>query len=346
MPAVPAAWREPAHHPAYARIVCAFVRSRGGDVDAVLEVAGLKWDQLLREGRYLDHSRMAALVDAAKAATGEVALGLEVSRLVQVLAHGELSAVIAASSDLRQALTAIARFTALRTHALALSLQVEGPSARLRFGERFDQGSARSTSLELTAANIAKLVDASFGTSVRPPRLELPYGPTMWAERYAEFFKAGVDFCRPHCALVFASADLDQRSLTGDPTTFASAHAACERALTLQQQGEADLVARVRTALQEAKGALPTQAELASRLAMSSRTLVRRLARAGSSFLALRDEHRREQALWLLENGELPVAAIAERLGYVDASNFSASFRRWAGITPSEWRRRARAAAQ
>ncbi len=45
-----------------------------------------------------------------------------------------------------------------------------------------------------------------------------------------------------------------------------------------------------------------------------------------------------ELACWLLLKSDLPVEAIAERLGYEDTSNFSRTFLRWVGVTPRDFR--------
>ncbi len=42
-----------------------------------------------------------------------------------------------------------------------------------------------------------------------------------------------------------------------------------------------------------------------------------------------------------LVTGGLPVAAVAERLGYLEVSSFSQSFRRWKGVSPRAYRARA-----
>lgn len=70
----------------------------------------------------------------------------------------------------------------------------------------------------------------------------------------------------------------------------------------------------------------------------SPRTLIRRLREEGSSYQQLLDSVREELACWLLIQTDLPVEAIAERVGYADTSNFSRTFRRWLGVTPREFR--------
>jgi AraC-like DNA-binding protein len=71
----------------------------------------------------------------------------------------------------------------------------------------------------------------------------------------------------------------------------------------------------------------------------SPRTLIRRLVAEGVTYQALLDEAKSEMACWMLKNTPLPMSAIAERLGFVDDTNFSRSFRRWRGSTPMAYRK-------
>ena len=79
---------------------------------------------------------------------------------------------------------------------------------------------------------------------------------------------------------------------------------------------------------------------------MSERTLRRRLADAGTGYQALLDEVRQALAEEMLDTGVLSVEDVAQRLGYAEASSFIHAFKRWRGMTPSQYRlRRTRPAA-
>jgi AraC-like DNA-binding protein len=79
-------------------------------------------------------------------------------------------------------------------------------------------------------------------------------------------------------------------------------------------------------------------AEIARVLAVSSRTLQSRLEAEGTTFAALADAARRERAMALLSQPDLPVTAIAARVGFATPSAFTRAFRRWTGKSPSEYR--------
>ena len=51
---------------------------------------------------------------------------------------------------------------------------------------------------------------------------------------------------------------------------------------------------------------------------------------------------RLEEAKQMLEAGDLPVEAVANEVGYEDASFFGRLFRRKVGLTPAQYRKRFR----
>jgi AraC-like DNA-binding protein len=72
---------------------------------------------------------------------------------------------------------------------------------------------------------------------------------------------------------------------------------------------------------------------------LSRRTLARRLNEQGTSYHELLDEARFLAARNLLQSSQAPIAEIAARLGYRDATAFTRAFHRWAGTSPVQWRR-------
>jgi AraC-like DNA-binding protein len=85
----------------------------------------------------------------------------------------------------------------------------------------------------------------------------------------------------------------------------------------------------------------PTLALVAKRLAVSERTLHRRLAEEEARFGDLLDEARRERALLLLGDPTLSAAEVSGLLGYGEPSTFFRAFKRWTGETPRAYRARA-----
>ena len=84
------------------------------------------------------------------------------------------------------------------------------------------------------------------------------------------------------------------------------------------------------------------QGDVASALAVSPRTLQRRLDADGLTFSGVLDGVRKRRAQELLTDGALSVQEVAYLLGYSEPRAFHRSFRRWTGSSAGAWRRGAR----
>lgn len=77
---------------------------------------------------------------------------------------------------------------------------------------------------------------------------------------------------------------------------------------------------------------------VAARLAMSPRTLHRKLALEGESFQAIKDQVRRDWAVQALTRSHTPLKQIAADLGFADQAAFQRAFAQWTGRTPGSLR--------
>ncbi|WP_310449626.1 AraC family transcriptional regulator [Sulfuritalea sp.] len=82
----------------------------------------------------------------------------------------------------------------------------------------------------------------------------------------------------------------------------------------------------------------PDIRSVAAELAMSERSLQRRLTDEGVSFQTLMSDTRHQLALEHLADASLTLIEVAYLLGYEDQNSFFRAFRQWEGQTPSAWR--------
>ncbi len=75
-------------------------------------------------------------------------------------------------------------------------------------------------------------------------------------------------------------------------------------------------------------------------IGITPRTLQRQLKKSGLTYQEIIEQLRYEKALPLLQDTQQNILDIALELGYSDAAHFSRAFRRWAGMSPREYRRR------
>lgn len=161
-------------------------------------------------------------------------------------------------------------------------------------------------------------------------------------------FGLRVEYGAPVTRARFEAALLDEPIPGADPSLFPLLEQRASQLLAARQQAlarraprEAKLVGAVRAQIAERlaqDGARVGQ--IAQVLALSPRTLQRRLAEAGASFQALLDATRRELAEQYLRNPALSLTEIAFLLGYAEQSSFNHAFRAWFECTPQQWRAR------
>jgi AraC-like DNA-binding protein len=82
--------------------------------------------------------------------------------------------------------------------------------------------------------------------------------------------------------------------------------------------------------------------DVAAALAVSTRTLQRKLAEAGTNFQAVHDTARQALAEELLRDSQLNLTDVAFMLGYREQSSFNRACRDWFGNTPARTRERLR----
>jgi AraC-like DNA-binding protein len=96
---------------------------------------------------------------------------------------------------------------------------------------------------------------------------------------------------------------------------------------------------RVRAVLLEAiPSGLSSVDAVASRLAMSPRTLQRQVKKEGTTFQDLLRETRESLARHYLERTSLPTSEISFLLGFEEPTSFARAFKAWTGTTPATLR--------
>ncbi|MGJ7517401.1 AraC family transcriptional regulator [Pseudomonas baetica] len=98
------------------------------------------------------------------------------------------------------------------------------------------------------------------------------------------------------------------------------------------------LSSRLRHLLSRDSSPWPDLEAVAAHLHISPQTLRRHLREEGTSFQELKDQLRRDIAIYHLSRNDLPLQQIAEQLGFSEPSAFHRAFKKWTGLTPGAYR--------
>ncbi|HEM45542.1 MAG TPA: AraC family transcriptional regulator [Alphaproteobacteria bacterium] len=308
------------------------------DVLAILDRAGIPGAAREDPRTRLPQARFEALWRAAIEATGDPAIALRVSTLARPSTLGIIGLLASASESRRNAFELVRGLLPLLWEDFACDLQSDDESAFMRF--RAGRGALTSRFTTEYSVGLAIAMSRSLGAARSDPiEARFAYPPPDHADEYERILDLPVRFDAEADGVLFPISLMD----TSNP----SADAALTRLL---QQYAADQLARlpatarfsdrVRTTIRAMlrPGGLDAHA-VATRLAVSDRTLRRRLREEGTSYQALLDDVRAELARHHLARERRGIDEVAGLLGFSDASAFSKAFRRWTGRTPTDFAR-------
>lgn len=199
------------------------------------------------------------------------------------------------------------------------------------FGEGGHQASLFVIMLSLN------LIRQATGPNWKPLTIYLQMPPVREILRMEELTGVHLVFRQPYSALIFPAKVL---SLPLPQTSEEKRREALEEAERLARDCPAlDLAGSLRQLIEsQLHGLSPGIQRLADSVGMSVRTLQRRLDEEGICYSSLLEQVRFQRACRMLSDPTVKVPDVAVELGYRDRSNFNRAFRRWAGMSPSEYR--------
>lgn len=167
--------------------------------------------------------------------------------------------------------------------------------------------------------------------------VELAYGAPRRANRLLDLLGAPAAFDKGRNALVFDAAVL-ARPVTRTPAELSAILDCFPYNFIVDTIGEHGLPTQVKLLIEHAlrqEKPTPSAATIAAILKTSEATMRRQLRAHGTSYLELRTGSQREAAERLMKDAAIPIATVAQRLGFSDDRAFRRAFRGWTGLSPS-----------
>jgi AraC-like DNA-binding protein len=310
------------------------LKQLGFDVTALLGAAGLRYDDLTDPDALVPCASFARVIDDAIAQRQFPNLGARLGMVTPIGAFPLLDYLVVTADTVGDALRQLQRYFHITSAPMTLRIAADEESVRLIFepgtnpfltqydaaivvhhlraetDQRFDVAGVSLMSEPEDRCDLARLL----GCPVRAPE--------TWS---------GVEFSPGTMRIPLKRRDavlrrvLERQAI--DPPRGADA-------------AQGGVAAQVRGLLASRIGhEIPDLGQVASQLAMSSRTLQRRLGMEGVSYKDLVDLARRGAADALLADSSLAVAEVGYLLGFSEPSAFHRAFKRWHDMTPLDYRR-------
>lgn len=311
----------------------------GVDAAAVLEGTGISPLAITDHNARLSQRQKVALFDNVERLSPEPAIGLLAGQRQRISDFGVFGYVLLSSATLGDAVNFGIQHVRLAGPVLEKSFRIEGELAIFEGRDVLDLGRLLPLATEFWFSSILTLMGRVLERPFQPRCMRLPYPAPACAGRYPEILNCPVSFDANAMQMQFDASLLGLALPNANPITASLSADFCARMLEAIG-GENALIKSIKEACLNSAGAVPRAQEMAERLHMSTRTLHRRLADAGTRYQDIIDGIRKRLAIELLARTELSVDEIAERSGFADASNFRKAFRKWTGQTPAYFRER------
>ncbi len=315
------------HYPVVARDV-------GLDPAAMLRAHGLGPAPQDQSEQRIPACAVMALLEDTAARSGRDDIGLQMAEHRTIATLGPLSLALREEPDVRGVLELLMRYEHLYNDATRLSLTESGDTAVIRVDLHVDDDSASRQAIELAIGALLGILREFLGAGWQPARIELPHPAPGDVGTHRRVIGERLAFGSDRAAVVFPQHELDFRLGARDPQLRAFAQ---QYLSSLGGPRDAGLTDRVRELVEVL---LPTgrcsAEEVAARLAITRRTLHRRLAAEETTLSVLVTEVRRSTVEHLIAEGH-PLTEAALVLGFAAPSGLSRWFRREYGCSPSAW---------
>ncbi len=278
-----------------------------------------------------------SLLDSVQAGVGTSSVGVDLAKRVGPEHVGVIGYLTLSCQTVLEAFQYFERFQTLLYEGPKARLELRGGLAGLVWDTSF--GGSTRLSDEVILGGFATFLRRMTGQSdLVIERAESWWSDLPAADLFEEYLGGTLILNASANALWFDASVLTMPLVGHDDAAFRALNDKATTALAnMPDLGRfADTVRQLmieRLPLGEAD-----QSAIASRLAMSERTLLRRLRQSGIGFRDLLGRVRVELAQVYLRDQHLTLCEIALLLGYSEQAPFNRAFRKATGKTPGKWR--------
>jgi AraC-like DNA-binding protein len=313
-----------------------------GNIHLLLGTIGLDQDAIADPTLRIPYADLITISEHAARMASDAAFGLHVGERVRLESYGAVGYSIMTSSTVAEALRSQVELLPIWTDSGSFRLDVDGPTTQFQWAYSAASLPESRHDCEMTMATVARFLRLLTSARWKPREVWFRHKKPKDASEHERAFRAPVRFGMPGNALLFDSRLLSAPIRSANPhahrviTDAARQLAACAPDVPNFTRAVLSLI---RQGLHNGNSGLDA---VSRRLAVSRRTLQRRLNEESSSHRELVQQARWEFSRFLIAS--LPVSTVeaAYALGFSEPSAFYHAFREWFGISPQAYRRAAR----
>ncbi len=314
----------------------ALIIELGGDLAQIFSATDITAEAIQEQDHPLNVKQVVNFLALAAHACNTEDFGLRLSTRQNFSVMGPIWTLIQNAETVRQMLTDMSRYFMLHTRGAIVGLERANDGVTLSYNLTTSVSGDDRQVIELGLGILCSDLRRHAPSGWQPRDVQLRYSQPKDLSLYRKILGPNIRFNQDNNTVTLDAALLDMPLATGSRQHHAMINNWLEQQRNHLPQ---TILLTVETII---RSLLPysacTLSQVALALALSERTLQRRLGEINASFGGIRDHVRADLALKYLRQSNLSCSEIAEILGYSDLSALSRSFKRWHGITASQAR--------
>jgi AraC-like DNA-binding protein len=322
----------------WALLVWQTLQDKGIDPRSVFNRAGLDVKKLGDGNARYSMEKMQNLWALTEDVSGDSTIGIQIGNQWHVTTFHALGFAWLASNTFKEAINRMARYARLVNNSLHAELTLDGPHYRFAFNSEHARHLLHPIANDAAQAAILKMCRSLLGENFRPLEIRTQRPSTNIQLELENYFQCPYTLGCEKNYWILDRFDVEKHLPTSNPEL---AHANDLLALNyLTRIDKDDVVAQVcKKIMEQLPSGTLNEASIASSLNMSPRSLQRHLADEKHSFSSLLNETREELANLYIRNSIMSINEISYLLGFAEPASFTRAFRRWTGVSPSQFRR-------
>jgi len=314
------------------------VRELGGNPEELIMLAGFDATLLNDFQQMISSEALARLFDLSARVLSCPCFCLLLSQRQGISVLGPVGLMMRKSLTFYDAYRALEKYIHLRSEAGTFSLEIEQGVAIIKYLPHvYGEDRCRQIS-DLSLGIGCHLIRLYIGKGWNPRAVYFQHQAPSDLAPYTMLFHAPLSFQQEFNGLVFDANLLNSKIGTFEPEIKQFLGSYLDE---LERSRKQDIVNQVgmliRDLLPKGSCSLKNTAKL---MGLKERALQRRLSHETSSFQQILDQIRQQMAKEFLDSPATNLTNLSQILGYADLSTFSKAFKKWFGLSPSQYKRK------
>jgi AraC-like DNA-binding protein len=329
----------PTAHGGLSRLAADRVRDAGINLEPLLSRVGLTLDQIDNPELRIDARKQIAFLEVVADVLNDKCLGFRLAAEFDCRDLGLMYYVMASSDTLGGALERASHYSRITNEAIVLQYrEALEPSLRLNYSGI--PRHADRQQIEFCVVAMVRVCRLLSSRQFLPSRVSLMHSRSEGISGFARFLGDNVEFGGDVDEVAFPAGSAKWALVNADQRLSKILLKVCKDTLNARKITSGAFRIMVENTIAPLLPHGQANAHvIAKKLGVSERTLLRRLAEEGATFIEVLQQLKASLAGRYLEDDDMPISRIAWLLGFEDASSFSHACRRWTGKSPRQLRR-------